>query len=83
MLAHDPAHVGVSTLTIAELLYGAEKSQYSRQNHLAIDEFLLPLIVKPYDSEAAARYGAIRADLERQGTPIGPLDMPSRGTPWP
>lgn len=37
-------------------------------------QFLAPLEIPPYDDVAAARYGDIRAHLERQGTPIGPLD---------
>ena len=37
-------------------------------------QFLAPLEVLPYDDAAAARYGDIRAHLERRGTPIGPLD---------
>ena len=36
--------VGVSTVTVAELRYGASISQRSRQNHEALDLFLAPLL---------------------------------------
>ncbi|MHB8903380.1 MAG: PIN domain-containing protein [Thermoguttaceae bacterium] len=54
--------------------YGAEKSARPQQNHVALDAFLAPLMVAEFDSLAAARYGEVRAALERIGTPIGPLD---------
>ena len=71
----DPDEVGVSSITVAELRYGAEKSQRSQQNHLALDAFLAALIQAKFDAQAADYYGRIRADLERRGIPIGPLDM--------
>ena len=66
--------LAISTVTLAELRYGADKSQRPEQNHAALDAFLVPLAVVDFDSRAAARYGRLRADLERAGTPIGPLD---------
>ena len=71
----DPDEVGLSSITVAELCYGAEKSWRSQQNHLALDAFLTALIQAEFDAQAADRYGRIRADLERRGVPIGPLDM--------
>jgi tRNA(fMet)-specific endonuclease VapC len=70
----SPQDISISTVTLAELRYGADKSSRPRQNHAALDAFLVPLSVLDFDSEAADRYGQVRADLERQGTPIGPLD---------
>ncbi|MDQ3864171.1 MAG: type II toxin-antitoxin system VapC family toxin [Actinomycetota bacterium] len=66
--------VGVSSVTVAELRYGAEKSARPEQNLEALGRFLLPLEVLAFGGEAAAAYGRIRATLERAGTPIGPLD---------
>jgi tRNA(fMet)-specific endonuclease VapC len=66
--------VGVSSITVAELQYGAQKSQYRDQNRQALEQFLVPLIIAEFDYSAAAAYGAIRVALERQGTPIGALD---------
>ena len=67
--------VGVSAITLRELEYGVSKSSKPEQNKMALAEFLAPLEILPYDDLAAARYGEIRARLEIQGTPIGPLDM--------
>lgn len=66
--------LGISTITVAELAYGAAKSQRPEQNRQALDQFLLPFALLPFDDAAAATYGTIRSHLERQGTPIGPLD---------
>ncbi len=66
--------VGISSITVAELLYGVEKSQRHEQNRAALESFLLPLLVAEFDTRAAAAYGAARATLERNGTPIGSLD---------
>jgi tRNA(fMet)-specific endonuclease VapC len=66
--------IGVSSVTVAELRYGAEKSSRPGQNLEALGRFLLPLEVLAFGGEAAAAYGRVRAALERAGTPIGPLD---------
>lgn len=66
--------VGVSSVTVAELRYGAEKSSRPEQNLEALGRFLLPLEVLAFGGEAAAAHGRFRAVLERAGTPIGPLD---------
>lgn len=70
-------HVGdiaLSAITVSELQYGIRKSQQSTRNQQALDQFLLPLIIVPFDHAAAVTYGDVRASLERQGKPIGPLD---------
>ena len=67
--------VGVSTITLSELEYGAAKSSRREQNKLAILEFLAPLEILPYDDMAAREYGKTRAYLEKQGTPVGSMDM--------
>jgi tRNA(fMet)-specific endonuclease VapC len=66
--------VGVSVITVAELQYGVQKSQYPEQNQQALGQLLIPLTIVDFDPYAAVAYGAIRAALERQGTPIGSLD---------
>lgn len=67
--------VGVSSITLSELEYGAAKSARPEQNKLAIVEFLAPLEILPYDDMAAQEYGKVRVYLEKQGTPIGSMDM--------
>ncbi len=66
--------VGLSSITVAELAYGAQKSRYVAENQQALEQFLLPLQVADFDYDAALAYGEIRARLERQGAPIGSLD---------
>ena len=71
---HTVGDIGVSSISIAELWYGVQKSRYPEQNQSALERFLMPLIVAEFDALAAVVYGSIRAGLERQGTPIGALD---------
>ena len=66
--------VGISTITLGELEYGASKSVRAAAARAALGEFLLALEVAPFDTTAAHDYGRIRAALERGGRPIGPLD---------
>jgi tRNA(fMet)-specific endonuclease VapC len=66
--------IGISTISLGELRYGAAKSQSAEKNLQALEEFLLPLEIADFDENAASAYGPIRADLEKAGTPIGRLD---------
>ncbi len=70
-----PGDVGLSSVTVAELEYGVSKSARPERNRQALNGFLLPLEILPFDARAASVYGQIRATLERQGTPIGALDL--------
>jgi tRNA(fMet)-specific endonuclease VapC len=65
----------MSSITLGELHYGAEKSARRLQNLEAIEQFTARLEVLPFSPRAAAHYGQIRAELERAGTPCGPHDM--------
>lgn len=67
--------VGLSSITLAELEHGVAKSRDPQRNALALALFRAPIAVLPFDDTAAARYGMIRSQLERAGTPIGPYDM--------
>ena len=67
--------IGLSTVTLAELQYGVAKSAFPERNQEALAAFTLPLEILPFDAPAAATYGPIRATLERQGTPIGAMDL--------
>ena len=69
------SEIGVSSITLSELEYGVMKSAKSEQNKLALVQFIAPIEISAYDDVAAQHYGVIRANLERQGTPIGSLDM--------
>jgi len=73
--AHQPGEVGISSITLAELAYGAEKSAHPEQNLSALEQFVLPLEVADFDQAAALAYGRIRTQLERTGQTIGGMDM--------
>ena len=72
---HDPSEICISSVTYAELVYGVEKSAAVDKNRLALAMLLADISILGFDAEAADEYGAIRAHLERNGSPIGPLDM--------
>ena len=71
----EPEDVCVSSLTYAELVHGVEKSAAVEKNRLALSMLLANIEILDFDVDAADCYGKIRADLEKKGTPIGPLDM--------
>lgn len=72
---HDPAEICISSVTYAELVHGVEKSQAVEKNWLALALLLANIEILDFDAAAAESYGRIRADLEKKGTPIDPLDM--------
>lgn len=65
----------ISSVTLAELSYGVEKSAARERNRRALDGFVARLEVLGFDDGAARVYGALRARLERDGRVIGPYDM--------
>lgn len=67
--------VCISSITLAELEYGMKHSSDPVRNEQALLRFLAPISILPFGSAAASEYGEIRAYLQNQGTPIGPLDM--------
>jgi len=70
-----PSDVCISSVTFAELEYGVAKSVMPERNRDALAMFVSPLEIVPFDSQAAAVYGKIRAELERAGRVIGAMDM--------
>ena len=66
--------VAVSSITTSELRYGVAKSAKQKQNVAALQKFLLPLSLLPYDDEASRQYGRLRVHLEREGKSIGAMD---------
>lgn len=74
-LSHDPEEICVSVVTYAELMHGVEESMAMEKNRIALSLFLSPITVLDFHASAAEEYGKIRAELERQGRPIGLMDM--------
>ncbi len=72
---HPPQEVAVSIITFFELEYGVQKSQQTQRTQDALDRFFLPLTILDMDQPAAADAAAIRASLEKKGTPIGPYHL--------
>lgn len=75
VLAQNPEDLCISVITYAELMHGVEKSQAVEKNRIALSLFLSAITVLDFNSRAAEVYGEIRAELEKKGTPIGPMDL--------
>ena len=72
-----PEQQFTSSITLGEMVYGAYRLQEGAGALLQrLEETLLAhLPVLPFDASAARRYGEVRAELERRGTPIGDADL--------
>ena len=70
-----PSDLAISSVAVAELRYGAEKSAQAQRNHERLDVFLGDVPCVDFDSDAALVYGRVRAALERRGVIIGPYDL--------
>lgn len=64
----------ISSVTLMELIYGAEKSASPEKNLRVVEGFIARLEVLNYGTDAAIQTGQIRAELAKSGTPIGPYD---------
>lgn len=65
--------IGVSSIVAAELSYGVAKTGSAR-NQTALEMFLAPLEILPFDDASVWAYGKLRAELEKKGQPIGSMD---------
>ncbi len=70
-----PGDAAISVITWGELLYGAEKSRQRKKALQLLEEFKTFVPVLPMPENAGKTYGAIRASLESEGTPIGNNDL--------
>ncbi len=75
LLTIHPDEIAVSSITLAELEYGAEKSKWSVQNRQRMQSFLVNYNIIPFTENDSLAFGRIRANLESNGTPIGAYDM--------
>lgn len=71
----NASRMAISSITLSELIYGAEKSANVDKNLEAIEEFISHLDVLPYDAKASQHYGQIKAVLEKKGEIIGENDI--------
>ena len=70
---YKAGEVGISSIAASELAYGVAKSG-SVKNRKALEMFLAPLQILPFDSQCLWIYADLRAALEKQGLSIGPMD---------
>ena len=68
-------HICISSITLAELIHGAEKSNYIEKNMYHVEDFISRLDVLEYGNKAALHYGQIRVNLEKKGKIIGINDL--------
>ncbi len=73
LLEHRPSQLCVSSITLAELRFGAN-AKGSRKLHRLIDTFVKSVAVLPFDEAAADRFGPVASALARRGEPIGTFD---------
>lgn len=72
---HSPQEVAISIITMFELEYGVQKSASKKRSENALAKFMQPLNILYMDHRAAKEAAEIRAQLEKQGMPIGPYDL--------
>ena len=87
LLSCNPSDLLISAITVYELEYGAEKSNWGEKTRERLALFLAPFNILPFTADDAVAAGRIRGHLEQLGTPIGPYDIQiaaqalSRGIP--
>jgi len=73
--SHSPSNLSLSTITLAEIYYGIEKSPIKKkERRLKIEHIKSELDIYAFNEQAAVKYGAIRAALEKRGKPINERD---------
>lgn len=71
----SPVEIRLCSVVKAELLFGARRSARPAENLRLLLDFFEPFTSLAFDDRCAERYGVIRAELERDGRPIGPNDL--------
>ena len=71
----SPSQIKLTSITVAELYYGAEKSKFKAKNREKVKRFVSTFEIVSFDEKACTAYAKIRHSLERSGTPVGPMDI--------
>ena len=71
----SPSDIKLSSITVAELFFGAEKSKIKIKNQAIVEAFIHHFEQIPFDDRCCRNYAEIRASLQKKGTPIGPMDL--------
>jgi tRNA(fMet)-specific endonuclease VapC len=72
---HTPSELKLSSITVAELFYGARKSKAKKNNQKVVESFTATFEIIPFDEACCKAYANVRISLEKSGTPIGPMDL--------
>ena len=72
---YSPSEITLSSITVAELFYGAEKSKARKKNWAVVEDFVSNFGIVPFDEKSCQTYAKTRASLEKAGVPIGPMDL--------
>lgn len=80
LFSKPPKEIAVSTITVYELEVGIAKSSNPGKRKRQLEEFASYITILPFDAKEAKAAAKIRAELEKQGSPIGPLDNLIAGT---
>jgi len=75
MKSLSPSNIKLSSITVAELFFGAEKSKAKKKNWAIVQSFIGNFELIPFDEKCCQNYAKIRASLEKFGSPIGPMDL--------
>ncbi len=75
MKSLSPADIKLSSITVAELFFGADKSKAKKKNHSVVQVFTDNFEQLPFDSQCCKNYAMIRSSLEKKGPSIGPMDL--------
>ena len=72
---HSPAELSLSSITLAEILYGIEKSPVKKEvRRFKLQQILSVTHLYEFDAAAAQSYALIRTQLEKTGSPISERD---------
>ena len=71
----SPSKIKLSTISVAELYYGAKKSKAKLKNQKIVEDFITTFEIIPFDELSCKVYAEIRTALEKSGVPIGPMDL--------
>ena len=73
---HSPSDLAVSTISLAEILYGIQKSPVKKEERTQKIQRIVSLLdVYSFDENAAPQYAAIRVNLEKRGCVISERDL--------
>jgi tRNA(fMet)-specific endonuclease VapC len=72
---YSPSQIMLSSITVAELFYGAEKSKARKKNWAVVEAFVSNFDIAPFDEKSCQTYAKTRTSLEKSGVPIGPMDL--------